>query len=64
MSLLPIVCDEGVLPEYLLQRQRMVFFGLNYRIQGHFKPCTKRAGSFGECLKVALHSVVAPKKYI
>ena len=25
MSLLPIVFDEGVLPEYLLQRQRMVF---------------------------------------
>ena len=25
MSLLPIVCHEGVLPEYLLQRQRMVF---------------------------------------
>ena len=25
MSLLPIVCDEGVLPEYLLQRRRMVF---------------------------------------
>ena len=24
MSLLPIVCDEGVLPEYLLQRQPMV----------------------------------------
>ena len=25
MSLFTIVCDEGVLPEYLLQRQRMVF---------------------------------------
>ena len=25
MSLLPIVCDKGVLPEYLLQGQRMVF---------------------------------------
>ena len=25
MSLLPIVCDDGVLPEYLLQTQRMVF---------------------------------------
>ena len=25
MNLLPIVCDKGVLPEYLLQRQRMVF---------------------------------------
>ena len=29
MSLLPIVCDEGVLPEYLLQTQRMVFFLLD-----------------------------------
>ena len=25
MSLLPIVCTEGVLPEYLLETQHMVF---------------------------------------
>ena len=35
MSLLPIVCDEDVLPEYLLQTQRMVFllFDLNVLVE-------------------------------